>query len=90
MRSAANLAGLSCGVHRSLEALAALAGCDHIVHGGDIGGQSILDQLAAIAPLTVVRGNNDRQAWAAAVPGSIAARRRATGRRLAGFKISPR
>src|SRR6476646_9037331 len=50
------------------EALAALAGCDHIVHGGDIGGQAILDQLAAIAPLTVVRGNNDREAWAAAVP----------------------
>jgi len=50
------------------EALAALAGCDHIVHGGDIGGQAILDQLAAIAPLTAVRGNNDHQAWAAAVP----------------------
>jgi putative phosphoesterase len=50
------------------EALAALAGCDHIVHGGDIGGQAILDQLAAIAPLTAVRGNNDYQAWAAAVP----------------------
>ncbi|HEU4775177.1 MAG TPA: metallophosphoesterase family protein [Telluria sp.] len=50
------------------EALAALAGCDHIVHGGDIGGQAILDQLAAIAPLTAVRGNNDFQAWATAVP----------------------
>jgi putative phosphoesterase len=50
------------------EALAQLAGCDHIVHGGDIGGQDILDQLSAIAPLTVVRGNNDRAPWAAAVP----------------------
>lgn len=50
------------------EALAALAGCDHIVHGGDIGGQAILDQLAAIAPVTAVRGNNDYQAWASAVP----------------------
>lgn len=50
------------------EALAALQGCDHIVHGGDIGGQAILDQLAAVAPLTVVRGNNDRDAWAGAVP----------------------
>lgn len=52
------------------QALAALAGCDHIVHGGDIGGQDILDQLAAIAPLTAVRGNNDRASWAAAVPES--------------------
>lgn len=50
------------------EALVALAGCDHIVHGGDIGGQDILDQLRAIAPLTVVRGNNDRAPWADAVP----------------------
>jgi uncharacterized protein len=52
------------------EALAQLAGCDHIIHGGDIGGQDILDQLRAIAPLTVVRGNNDRGPWAAAVPES--------------------
>jgi putative phosphoesterase len=50
------------------EALAALQGADHIVHGGDIGNQAILDQLAAIAPLTVVRGNNDRGPWADAIP----------------------
>ena len=50
------------------EALAQLQGSDHIVHGGDIGNQAILDQLAAIAPLTVVRGNNDRGPWADAVP----------------------
>ncbi|RZI77637.1 MAG: metallophosphoesterase [Variovorax sp.] len=50
------------------EALAFLQGCDHIVHGGDIGGPGILAQLAAIAPLTAVRGNNDRDAWADAVP----------------------
>jgi putative phosphoesterase len=50
------------------EALAFLQGCDHIVHGGDIGGPDILAQLAAIAPLTAVRGNNDRDAWADAVP----------------------
>lgn len=41
-----------------------LRGSDHIVHGGDIGDQLILDRLAAIAPLTAVRGNNDRAAWA--------------------------
>ena len=50
------------------QALAALAGSDYIVHGGDIGNAGILEQLAAIAPLTVVRGNNDRGPWAHAVP----------------------
>jgi len=47
------------------EALRFLAGCDRIVHGGDIGKPTILDELAQIAPLTVVRGNNDREAWRA-------------------------
>ena len=50
------------------EALDFLAGCDHIVHGGDIGNAAILERLAAIAPLTTVRGNNDREAWARAIP----------------------
>ncbi|WP_426102768.1 metallophosphoesterase family protein [Massilia sp. TSP1-1-2] len=52
------------------EAMAALAGSDYIVHGGDIGNAAILAELAAIAPLTVVRGNNDTGAWARAVPAS--------------------
>lgn len=47
------------------QATAFLEGCDHIIHAGDIGNSSILDDLAAIAPLTVVRGNNDQGAWAA-------------------------
>ena len=50
------------------EALAFLAGSDHIVHGGDIGGPDILERLAAIAPLTVVRGNNDTAPWTASIP----------------------
>jgi putative phosphoesterase len=50
------------------EALEFLAGSDHIVHGGDIGGPDILERLAGIAPLTVVRGNNDSAAWAKAIP----------------------
>ena len=49
------------------EALAFLQGCDFIVHGGDIGNAGILEALAAIAPLTVVRGNNDREHWADAI-----------------------
>ena len=44
-----------------------LAGCDAILHGGDINNQGILDTLAAIAPLYVVRGNNDRE-WAEHLP----------------------
>jgi putative phosphoesterase len=50
------------------EALHFLRGCDFIVHGGDIGNVGILAQLAAIAPLTVVRGNNDTGAWAEDIP----------------------
>lgn len=50
------------------EALDFLAGSDHIVHGGDICGPEILERLAAIAPLTVVRGNNDTAPWARAIP----------------------
>ena len=53
------------------EALAFLAGCDLLVHAGDIGGPDILERLAAIAPLSVVRGNNDHAAWAAAIPASL-------------------
>ncbi|MFC4929585.1 metallophosphoesterase family protein [Massilia sp. GCM10023247] len=52
------------------EALAFLAGCDHIVHGGDIGHPGILERLAELAPLTVVRGNNDREDWARGIPAS--------------------
>ncbi|MEJ8815711.1 metallophosphoesterase family protein [Variovorax ureilyticus] len=50
------------------EASAFLHGCDHIIHGGDICEQRILDELAAIATLTVVRGNNDMGAWAKDIP----------------------
>ena len=46
------------------EAKAFLTGCDHIVHGGDICDPAILEELAALAPLTAVRGNNDRGPWA--------------------------
>ena len=46
------------------EAMAFLAGCDRILHGGDIGNPDILEQLAALAPLTAVRGNNDHGSWA--------------------------
>jgi len=47
------------------EVLAFLQGSDHIVHGGDFCDGGVLDALRAIAPVTAVRGNNDRGAWAA-------------------------
>jgi putative phosphoesterase len=50
------------------EALRALAGCAHIIHAGDIVKPEILDRLRAIAPLTAVRGNNDRGDWARSLP----------------------
>ncbi|WP_285415178.1 metallophosphoesterase family protein [Pseudomonas sp. efr-133-TYG-5] len=51
------------------EALAALHGCERIIHAGDIGHPEIIDQLALIAPVHVVRGNNDLGApWAADLP----------------------
>jgi putative phosphoesterase len=51
------------------EALAALEGCDRIVHAGDIGKPEILEALRDLAPLTVVRGNNDEDdIWASNVP----------------------
>jgi putative phosphoesterase len=72
---ARTLVGLISDTHGLLrpEAVAALDGCAHIVHAGDIGSRSgeprgVLDALARIAPLTVVRGNNDRAAWAAPIP----------------------
>ena len=50
------------------EALAALRGVDRIIHAGDIGAPEILTALEAIAPVTAVRGNNDRGAWSQAIP----------------------
>lgn len=50
------------------EALAALAGVSHIVHGGDIGAAEVLAALNTIAPVTAVRGNNDTHAWAQKLP----------------------
>lgn len=44
-----------------------LEGCDHIVHAGDVCDAGVLQELAALAPVTAVRGNNDRGAWADAL-----------------------
>src|SRR5277367_3189939 len=47
------------------QARAFVMGCDYIVHGGDVGSADILEELALIAPVIAVRGNNDKGAWAA-------------------------
>jgi len=47
---------------------------DHIIHASDIGKPRILDELRGLAPLTAVRGNNDRDRWAAQVPESAVVR----------------
>jgi uncharacterized protein len=55
------------GLLRS-EVLEALRGSDRIIHAGDVGAPEILDQLAAIAPVTAIRGNVDKAAWARKLP----------------------
>ena len=64
------LVGLISDTHGLLrpEALAALKDSELIIHAGDIGTPEVLEALRTIAPTFAVRGNNDTQAWAAAVP----------------------
>jgi uncharacterized protein len=50
------------------EAVAALTGVERIVHAGDIGDPEILRALARLAPVSAVRGNNDRGGWAKDIP----------------------
>lgn len=49
------------------KAYEALADCDHIIHAGDIGGPNILRELATLAPVTAVLGNNDYDEYGRAV-----------------------
>jgi hypothetical protein len=52
------------------EARSFLIGCDYIIHGGDIGAATILEDLGTLAPLIAVRGNNDTGTWAQRLPES--------------------
>ena len=69
-RESAVRIGLISDTHGLLrpEALAALRGSDVIVHAGDIGDGSLLERLAAIAPVCAVRGNNDVGAPGSGLP----------------------
>jgi putative phosphoesterase len=44
------------------------AGCDAILHAGDVVRPEVLEILAAVAPLTTVRGNNDEGTPLARLP----------------------
>ena len=46
------------------EVINQLKTCDYIIHAGDIDKEEVLDELKNIAPLFVVRGNNDKGEWA--------------------------
>jgi putative phosphoesterase len=67
------LIGLISDTHGLLrpEVAAALAGVCRILHAGDVGKPEVLDALAAIAPLTTVRGNNDTGKWAQHLPYTV-------------------
>ena len=52
------------------EVVEAIASCDAIIHGGDINKPEIIEQLQEIAPVYVVRGNNDKE-WAEHIPGTL-------------------
>lgn len=71
--SVASRVGIISDTHGLLrpEALAALRGVHHILHAGDVGDPAILSVLADIAPVTAIRGNVDRGAWAEALPEAV-------------------
>jgi putative phosphoesterase len=50
------------------QAVEALAGCDHILHAGDVGSDQILAKLRGIAPLTAIRGNVDHDGACGELP----------------------
>jgi uncharacterized protein len=69
-----HLVGLISDTHGFLrsEALRPLQGCELIVHAGDIGEEAVLERLRSVAPVTAVRGNIDKGAWAQKLPKTAA------------------
>ena len=56
--------------HLGRDAVAALAGCDQVVHAGDVG-PGVLEALSRLAPVVAVRGNNDNAGPESALPASV-------------------
>lgn len=50
------------------EVFSAFAEVEHILHAGDVGSATILNNLRAIAPVTAIRGNIDRTGICAELP----------------------
>ncbi|MBA4370479.1 MAG: hypothetical protein C0418_02740 [Coriobacteriaceae bacterium] len=49
-------------------ALAAFEGVDLVLHAGDVGEESVIEELSAVAPVTAVAGNMDCAPLAHALP----------------------
>ena len=45
-----------------------LRGCSLILHAGDVGNPSVLEELGQIAEVVAVRGNMDGGSWARELP----------------------
>ncbi|MGD2170601.1 MAG: metallophosphoesterase family protein [Gammaproteobacteria bacterium] len=50
------------------EAISELNDSDFIIHAGDIGKEQVIKRLSEIAPVIAVRGNIDKDDWAAKYP----------------------
>ena len=50
------------------EIIGVFGDCSLIFHAGDIGKPSIIHDLETIAPVVVVKGNNDKEEWAQNLP----------------------
>jgi putative phosphoesterase len=50
------------------EVAPSLAGVERILHLGDVGKASVLEELAKIAPVTAIRGNMDREGPSSELP----------------------
>lgn len=53
------------------ETLKHLFDVERIIHAGDIGSPNVLAKLQTLAPVSAVRGNNDKGAWAEAIPETL-------------------
>jgi len=50
------------------EALGELRRADHLIHAGDVGSAEVVEALRELAPITVIRGNVDRDRWGRSLP----------------------
>jgi putative phosphoesterase len=48
-----------------------MAGCNIVLHAGDVGGPGVLEGLSQLAPVRAVRGNNDVDAFGTSLPETV-------------------